>query len=374
MNNPAESHKWALRIQRVLTGHISVVAVISEDEDNAATVFETLNDRGIGLSTPDLLRNLVLRRANEQDREEIADLWGEILEIEGDINLKTFLRHYWLSHEGDVKTQSLYREIKTNLLKNNVGSLDFSRRLRDASVIYRDILAGTDDREEIANLLRDINELGANLLYPAILSAYQSGNDGDLQPFLWSLLVTYIRHSAIGGLENSRLEDVVFDLAKEIRRDGDLRRAINTLCDFAPDNQAFKEAFERTFISKIPVARYVLRELEHYKRTTQELQVAPPSKVHVEHIYPQTPQPQHRWSNHAQALNRLGNLTLLDRRLNTSIKNAPFVTKKIHYQQSQILLTQDLISYDQWDFMVVEERQRRMSENVAEVWAFPASC
>jgi len=141
INNPAESHKWALRVQRVLTSHISVVAVISEDEENAATVFETLNDRGIGLSTPDLLRNLLLRRAKEQDREEIIDLWGEVLEIEGDINLKTFLRHYWLSHEGDVKTQSLYREIKTNLLRNNVEGLDFSRKLRDASVIYRDILA-----------------------------------------------------------------------------------------------------------------------------------------------------------------------------------------------------------------------------------------
>ena len=53
---------------------MSVVAVVSGDEDNAATVFETLNDRGIGLSTPDLLRTLLIRRAQEADREEIVDL------------------------------------------------------------------------------------------------------------------------------------------------------------------------------------------------------------------------------------------------------------------------------------------------------------
>jgi Protein of unknown function DUF262 len=55
--------QWNLRVSRVLCDHMSVVAVSSTDEDNAAEVFETLNDRGIGLSTPDLLRNLVLRRA-----------------------------------------------------------------------------------------------------------------------------------------------------------------------------------------------------------------------------------------------------------------------------------------------------------------------
>src|SRR5215208_4811437 len=81
IGNPERSHQWALRILRVLTGHMSVVAVVSQDEDNASTVFETLNDRGIGLSTPDLVRNLVLRRAREDAREEIIDLWGIVLEI-----------------------------------------------------------------------------------------------------------------------------------------------------------------------------------------------------------------------------------------------------------------------------------------------------
>jgi uncharacterized protein with ParB-like and HNH nuclease domain len=82
IDNQELAHRWTLRIQKVLTDHMSVVAVISDDEDNAASVFETLNDRGIGLSTPDLLRNLLLRRATVESREEIIDLWRDILEIE----------------------------------------------------------------------------------------------------------------------------------------------------------------------------------------------------------------------------------------------------------------------------------------------------
>ncbi len=62
---------------------MSVVSVTSTDEDNAAAVFETLNDRGIGLSTPDLLRNLLLRRAADEDaRTRIVAAWKTILDTE----------------------------------------------------------------------------------------------------------------------------------------------------------------------------------------------------------------------------------------------------------------------------------------------------
>src|SRR5205807_2772835 len=83
-----------LRIGRVLCEHMSVVAVTSTDEDNAAAVFETLNDRGIGLSTPDLLRNLLLRRApNDATRERIVAAWQTVLAINEEASVEEFLRH-----------------------------------------------------------------------------------------------------------------------------------------------------------------------------------------------------------------------------------------------------------------------------------------
>src|SRR5215510_4707964 len=140
----------------------------------------------------------------------------------------------------------------------------------------------------------------ANLLYPVILSAYESGGEEDLKPFLQAVLGTYIRHSVIGGLENSRLEDLAFSIAKEIRNKRTLRSAISKFRDFALDDINFKIAFERASLSKSQSMRYILRELEYQRRRTQELQVAPPSKVDVEHIYPQTPAADQRWPNHMQ--------------------------------------------------------------------------
>ena len=367
-----EAHQWALRILRVLTNHVSVVAVVSDDEDNASMVFETLNDRGIGLSTPDLLRNLLMRRAPEEDRDEITDLWGEVLEIEGDARLKAFLRHYWISVEGDIKTQSLYRELKFQILDKELGSLDFSRQLRDASIIYRDqILGGQDDDDTIAGLLVDIRLLGASVLYPAVLSAFQIQERDHLEHFLRTLIVGFVRHNLIGHLSNSLLEDVAFESARTVRIDGAFANAIKRITDFSPNDKSFQPAFETATVRRRASARFVLREIEQHLRTTEELDVGPPSRVHVEHIYPQTPPAGLRWASHENSLNRIGNLTLLSKRLNTKIRNTGFEEKRPYYEKSELLLNKSLVNLKSWTEEALDARQIELSEMAPTIWAFP---
>jgi hypothetical protein len=92
-------------------------------------VFETLNDRGIGLSTPDLLRNLLLRRAPDEDtRKRIVAAWQTVLAINEEASVDEFIRHYWVSHRGDVKARKLYREIKDKVINENIESLALRRR------------------------------------------------------------------------------------------------------------------------------------------------------------------------------------------------------------------------------------------------------
>lgn len=366
-----DAYKWALRIQQVLTNHMSVVAVFSGDEDNAATVFEALNDRGIGLSTPDLVRNFLLRRAVASNREEITDIWREVLEVEDDAPLKTFLRHYWITHYGDVKTRSLYREIKSNVTDANIDSLVLSRKFRDSALVYRDILASRNEDERIAALLRDANEVDAKLLYPLFLSLLESENDpGKVVTIARASIVALIRHSVIGGRENSRLENLVYKLARELRQDRNVDSVVTQLSDFAPDNASFQKSFETVSIARSATARYILRKLEESKRNTEELEVAPPNKVHVEHIYPQSPREGQRLDAHARIINRLGNLTLLSKRLNVTIRNAPFAEKKPAYQASELLITKEIVSLTEWNESTIEERQKDLAKLAPAIWTF----
>jgi len=371
INDPPQAHQWALRILKVLTHHFSIVTVVSSDEDNAANVFETLNDRGIGLSTPDLLRNLLLRRANPNQQEEIINLWGDILEIDGDAKLKTFLRHFWLSREGDVKTQSLYKEIKEKITNQNLDSLTFSRSIRESSLIYKDIVASHDNDPENRRLLLDINELDADLFFPLVMSAYEVGDTKDIQKLLKAIIVSYVRHNTIGRLENSKLEKVIYEQAKALRSTKNFLNVIEELKKVAPNDTQFQNSFATAIVNRRSAARYILKELEYALRKTEEITVSPPNRVHVEHIYPQTPPQNLRWSNHSSIVDRIGNLTLLSSKLNMSIQNADFAVKRITYQYSELLLTRKLTDYSTWDISILNQRQLEFSNLAPQIWKFP---
>ena len=361
---------WALRVRQVLTDHVSVVFVTSTDEDNAAAVFETLNDRGIGLSTPDLVRNLLLRRAPASGREEIVECWGDVLAVADDAKVEDFLRHYWLSQRGDLKTRRLYREIKRRIEEENLDSLDFSRDLQRSAALYRDIVRARDDNPEIARLLTGVAMLNAKALLPALLSSCDTGDDSQRQQLIQALTALFVRHNVIGRLENSRLETVVYNAAHQLRQHGDFAEVIRSLREAAPDDNRFLEEFRVVSISRQASASYILREIEHAVRDTQELEVAGADKVHIEHIYPRKPQGE-RWPNHSAVIHRLGNLTLLSRRLNQRVSNADFSAKREHYSASDIAITRDLAGYVAWNTDAINARQDSLAEHALPIWSFP---
>jgi hypothetical protein len=404
--------QWNIRIAQVLCDHMSVVSVTSTDDDNAAAVFETLNDRGIGLSTPDLLRNLLLRRAEGPDqRERIVSAWKTILDIDDEASVDDFLRHYWVSHRGDVKSRKLYREIKVKVLEEGIDSLELSLDLAENAPLYADIIRAREDDEEMRQLLVGLRALAAKSVYPALLSGYsaaahieaeiaeaakakaakgeseESGKGGGdvkngekgkekssqekLRALAHALTALFVRYNVIGGRETTVMEKTIYEVAAQLRKDQDFDAAISTLAALAPEPGDFVTRFSRVSVSRIATARYLLREIEHAKRETAEVSVSGTNKVHVEHIYPQTPE-KAKWPNHAAMINRLGNLTLLGKRFNTSIKNGDFPTKKDKaYKSSDILMTKELVDYDTWDADAVAKRQDELSTWVLKIWGFP---
>ncbi|MEJ8406142.1 DUF262 domain-containing protein [Brevundimonas vesicularis] len=368
--NAQQAFQRALRIRAVLTDMMSVIEVSSVDEDSAADVFETLNDRGIGLSTPDLLRNLLMKRANAANRPQIVDLWRDVLQFESDNKIKSFLRHYWVSNHGDVKTQSLYREIKDYILDNDIDSVELSRQLNDASDVYREIVAGRDENEAVQSVLRDILLLGASssVLYPYILAVKQSVPADRQLHLIDQAINAYIRHSVIGQRDNSRLENVLYSAARSLRRGADPDAVRQLLLPVIPDDAELVTAFERLSITQRGVQRYLLRKLEAEKRRTEELDVALPNRVHVEHIYPQTPSAEDRHPHHDRILNRIGNLTLLSARLNAALRNSGFAAKKVRYQESDLELTRELLNLEDWTAETIANRQAALAQLTPAIW------
>lgn len=360
-----------LRLQQVLTGQVTVIEVSSTDAEAASDVFETLNDRGIILSTSDLVRTLLLRQAPAPDRDEIVSVWGQALELEEPANIDDLLRYYWITRNGDIKTRSLYRTIKTEVVDGKLSSLVISREIRDAAESYSAMLRGVDASDEVAALFKGIRDLGAKALYPALLALDSRESPPQREQIIRALVTYYVRHTVVGGLSNSVLETRVYDLAKEIKGGVDATATLEKIASWCPSDADFTVRFEKVSVSRLATGRYLLEQLELQLAGTGEYEVTSPKKVHVEHIYPQSPPA--RWPNHDAVVNRLGNLTLLGQKLNQQASNKDFVTKQSdYYSKSALKLNSALLLYPAWDATTIETRQKTLASLAAAVWPRPA--
>lgn len=83
-----------------LVNNIFFTVITVTDELNAFNVFETLNARGVQLSSSDLLKNYIFSVANSNDLhqtklDELENIWAEIADILKDNQVSEFLRFYW---------------------------------------------------------------------------------------------------------------------------------------------------------------------------------------------------------------------------------------------------------------------------------------
>lgn len=363
------SYRWALRIQRVLTDHLSLVEVRSYDEDSAAEVFETLNSRGISLSTTDLLRNLLMRRSEEQQRDEINDLWEHIFQLER--NVEEFLRHWWLSAYGDLKGSSLYKALKPKITPAELTPIGLTRQLEDSAQIYRSLLDCQDQDQEVVALLHDVKDLGAKVFYPLLLNVFRPSGHyyAKRKHMLRSLLALFVRYNVIGGMESTELEKAVYALAREISADTQVDY-MDRIQRLAPDDESFERSFQTAQVTRQATAKYLLREIEKSRRSTSELVVQGGRQVHVEHIYPKSPEDGQEWEDHEDALHRIGNLTLLSGAINQSLSNKSFEVKKPRYETSELKITKELVDYADWNQQTISARQGKLAAEALTIWAF----
>lgn len=72
----------------------------------------------------------------------------------------------------------------------------------------------------------------------------------------------------------------------------------------------------------------------------------------------------------ADLVNRLGNLTLLEKRPNSELKDAAFVEKNRYYKKSTFALTRQVPkSWDSWGRPQIDERQKQLASLAVKAWS-----
>ena len=378
----AKNTNFLIDLEEYIRDRIVMILVVVGDEADAYTIFETLNDRGLDLSISDLLKNYVFSKA--ATRLNVAKTqWTEMAFVLGTQSHAQFLRHYWLSKYGVIRDRDLYKEIKQKFSSAN-GVINLMADLKDTANKYAaisnvDHVIWKEYGEQLRTDLEILQLFGLSQFRPLVLAALESMKEKEIAKLMRLIVVLSMRYSIIGSLGPGNIEKAFSDAAIQIRKGktDTTAKVFAQLKHVYPDDDRFKDDFAHKSVTKAKLARYILRAIADQMDGKAILTAIEDEKITtLEHVMPQTRT--RDWikaavseDQYREYVNRLGNLTLMERTENRAEGSAPFAKKKIAYKNSELSLTRDLENYPDWTVREIEERQKKLAEFAVKVWSLP---
>jgi len=332
---------------------LRIIIVTVSDEVNAFTVFETLNDRGLALSQTDLIKNYLFNKADNR-LGEAQDKWlrftGAIEAAENEDEILQYIKYYWSSKNGLTREKQLFKDIKDKTM-NKAQSIALLTNLDKNTQLYLAILNPghsfwKDYSTNCTEYIFALKELRLTQNRPLLLAILDRLENREVEKALKLIVSWSVRNLITGTIGAGTLEKEFSNQARlinegKVKNASKLRKSIENII---PTDEQFKRAFEIASISKNYIARYYLAEIEKAYRKTSELGlIKNPEKVNLEHILPVNPSNLDDWPGlneeiHKTYYKRIGNLTLLDKKMNSEEDNSNFKVKIEVYKNSEVFI------------------------------------
>ncbi|MFA8300304.1 MAG: DUF262 domain-containing protein [Hyphomicrobiales bacterium] len=353
------------------------------DELNAFRVFETLNARGVQLSSSDLLKNylfsLVDKESEHQGRIQDLELkWSELLSRLGKERLPDFLRYYWNSHNKTVRKTNLFKTIR-NKVNNQSDVFNLMNELLEYADIYVALKNPSDEYwkeyngkyNSIKEKLTVLSLFGVKQALSLLMIANSKLNTDEFIKVLRHAVVISFRHTIIGGLNANELESAYNTAALKIHNKGTydhnmLRKVYVTDTDF--ETTFANKELKYTSRNK-KIIRYILAAIE--QQCDGNAIDIEDERNSVEHILPQNPKDNWDWDDSTieRSVNRIGNLALLESNQNQDIGNLNYSEKVKVFSNSNFVTTKEIAeSYSEWTEKTINSRQVSLAKKAKTIW------
>lgn len=369
-----------------LVDRLFFTVITVTDELNAYKVFETLNARGVRLSSTDLLKNYLFSVVSDggkatADLDVLENLWERIIGYLGKENFSEFLRFYWNGRQRAVRKAELFKAIRKNI-RDREDAFKLVQSLSRSSEYYAALRDPSDSRwsMEEGEWLRLLHLFGVRQPLVVLLVAYDAYFETkreDFRKVLRSLLVISVRYNVIGSKQANEQESIYNHVALQahLQTYQSVTELIKALRPVYVDDKGFKADFSskslRTSSSRNKkVVRYLLFEIE--KQITQRDFDRESAAYNLEHVLPENPSD--AWSyldelSQERMMYRIGNMTLMKTKPNQRLGNSNYEAKREVYRDSDFQITRSIAeNYDVWEEKVVDARQLQLAKKACTIW------
>lgn len=363
---------------------VILVEIVAYSDDNAYTIFETMNDRGLNLTSTEMLKGFVLSRFKDNDeRQKANDYWKsamqELHEFDKDEDLSFF--QSWLRGKYALSIRPAaagsknedFEKVGTRFhawFRENLDLIDLSSEseslfrlfLYEDMKFFKDAYISIRKAEnQLITLLEHVYYIkrwgiAASLSYPLMLAPLIKSDSFDLVQKKMNLVAKYIETFAVRRSVNfkkfsaSSIKYTMYSLVKEIRnlsldelRDV-LADKINEMDQKWSGFDSFRLHGQNKRFIKFLLSRIsAFVDKESGGNETFETYYTPSGKAfEVEHIWAD------KFENHMDEFdqkndfdeyrNRLGALVLLPNGSNQSYGSKPYSEKLKHYVKENLLV------------------------------------
>jgi uncharacterized protein DUF262/uncharacterized protein DUF1524 len=411
-NDPATIRKF----HGYLTNKVKIIRIQTPTIAKALKIFETINDRGVGLDAMDLLKNLLFMNANESEYSKLKDIWKQLTDEIYKAREKPlrFLRYYLLASfdvDSKLREEAIYDWFLKNesLTKHRSEPLKFARRLLDAARAYGNFVSNQNASGGAELGIVNTRLLGGKSIKQHFIILMAGRH---LSPTNFSRLCDEIEKTMfvwlITGTPGKEYERRIVDAAHSLRTTANEDFDHFVLSHFGKERSSLASEF-KSRLSTLKAGdirqfriRYLLAKITQHvdlqaygpSQGRDDLQEYVSGGNDVEHILPDNGDDDAvtefgAGGNNQELIQRLGNLLLIEKSINRAIQNGRYSIKIAAYPQSKFLLTrcqaskqsgqvgvadkitttvESLDVFPKWDAEAVEKRQAFLTKLAAKVW------
>lgn len=403
-----------------LLSHIIFIDIELHPNDDEQAIFDTINSLGVRLTTPELLKNYFF---TESTFEEYQELWVPIFEKDKSTS------EYWNSQitAGRLKRNNIdaffsaFLNIKIQDRKIGVDNehKNMYRRVDSIFASYKDLIATYDiDKKELYREIveyaklyakyinSDVMEsdipskscverinfmiftLDCSTMLPYILYVLKNVKSEKERNDIFGYLESYVVRRAICKSENNSFSDLFSEIliGNEIKTFEDLKSLIENRDEMAlafPNDEKMQECFhDIEQPNKRALAILYLMESRVRNNQPHATKILSFSEYSLEHIMPK--KYEKNWPLNdgydeeirRMMINTLGNMAMLPQKLNSSVSNADWNTKKngkgarkgISYFASDLVTMKGVVTCPEWNEDTIWNRAEWLANIAIKIW------